>query len=228
MASKSLSADGIRSPLDLSQRIRRGAGVRQHHRLRTDRGKAIRIDGHAAGYELLDEVIADPARRHGAVIEVVNADAWRTPLDVVIVSHRPEREFLTALLGDGAAAGVDAWIKSRDTGFYSIPYTVVKGDLTLYVGFNPDWILRRGEEVLVVETKDDNSVTAENAAKLAGAMAWCDQLNRLLEAEGSAVRYRFYFLAAADIAAFFERLVAGTHAAHWPGLQHDLGANAAS
>jgi type III restriction enzyme len=189
--------------------------------LRTDNDRAVRWPGYESGqYELLDQVIADPNRKNGAVIKVTDERLWRTPLDVTLVAFSPERVFVNEVLTRPCV--VEDWVKSRDTGFYEIPYTVSKGGLVRNRTFNPDWILRAGAHVLVVETKDDQDVSDENRAKLAGAKDWFAQIDRLLTEAREPRRYFFYFLGQSDVIPFFDAVCAGTYPTFLSTLQSKL------
>ena len=191
--------------------------------LRTDNDRAIRLPRHESGqYDLLDRIIADENRRVGAVIQVTDERAWRAPLDVVIVSHSPERTFLNGLLRRPDACGLHDWVKSPNVGFYGVPYTTSRAGVTRNQTFNPDWLLRRGDEIIVVETKGDNDLSAENRAKLRDANAWFGRINVLLEGNGSPRRYLFYFLGQSDIDPFLDALCAGSHKDFLSRLQAGL------
>jgi type III restriction enzyme len=193
--------------------------------VRTDNGRAIRLPGHDTGqYDLLDQVIADPRRRHGAVIEIPNERAWRTPLDLVIVSFNPEQTFLRALFRRAEACAVEAWVKAPDAGFYGLPYTITRAGVVRNQTFNPDWFLRRGDDVLVVETKADGDVSAENRAKLRDATGWFGRLNSLLAAAAAPRRYYFYFLGLSDIEPFFDAVCDGSHPDFLSRIQSELAA----
>ena len=138
--------------------------------LRTDNGRAIRWPGHdTRQYDLLDQVLDDQGVPRRAIIEVTDETRWQTPVDLVIVSHDPERAFLRELLARGRASGVRAWIKSPDSGFYSVPYVITRNGITRNLGFNPDWFVLVGDDVLVIETKMNGDKSDENRAKLKGA-----------------------------------------------------------
>ncbi len=74
-------------------------------------------------------------------IYVVNTSLFKTPQNVVIVSHDPEREFVFKLVRNSKY--IDSWIKSRDMGFYSLDYEYWKGgkDRTRR-SFNPDFFIK--------------------------------------------------------------------------------------
>ncbi len=72
---------------------------------------------------------------------VVNASLFKTPQNLVIVSHGPERDFVFQLVDN--AKYLDAWIKSRNMDFYSLDYEFWKGGKDrVRRGFNPDFFIR--------------------------------------------------------------------------------------
>lgn len=74
-------------------------------------------------------------------IYAVNTSIFKTPLNIVIVSHDPERDFVFKLIGHSKY--YDSWVKSRDMGFYSLDYEYWKGgkDRTRK-SFNPDFFIK--------------------------------------------------------------------------------------
>jgi type III restriction enzyme len=72
---------------------------------------------------------------------VVNTSVLKTPQNLVILSHEPERLFVFNLIKN--AKYITSWIKSRDMGFYSIDYEFFKGgkDRTRR-SFNPDFFIK--------------------------------------------------------------------------------------
>ena len=74
---------------------------------------------------------------------------------------------------------IDAWIKSKDTGFYSIDYSWRKGEHPKNGKFNPDFFIKIGKDILIVETKADKDICSENKGKIAYAKRHIAELNRL-------------------------------------------------
>ena len=72
---------------------------------------------------------------------VVNASLFKTPQNLVIVSHGPERDFVFQLVDN--AKYIDAWIKSRNMDFYSLDYEFWKGGKDrVRSSFNPDFFIK--------------------------------------------------------------------------------------
>ena len=121
-----------------------------------------------------------------------NTSLFRSPQDLVILSHEPEREFIVRLIEHSKC--ITAWVKSPDMGFYSLDYEYWKrGKDRVRRSFNPDFFIRisirdyllvnisahsnaadqlrylqdKGIEniILVVEIKDDNDDSEATIAK---------------------------------------------------------------
>lgn len=73
----------------------------------------------------------------------VNTSLFRTPQDLVILSHEPERRFLYRLIEHGNL--VSSWVKAPDKSFYTIEYEYWKGGKDrVRRSFNPDFFIRVG------------------------------------------------------------------------------------
>jgi type III restriction enzyme len=74
-------------------------------------------------------------------IYLVNKSMFKTPQSLVIVSHKPERDFIFSLINN--AKYITSWLKSIDKGFYSLDYEYFKRgkDRTLK-SFNPDFFIK--------------------------------------------------------------------------------------
>ncbi len=88
---------------------------------------------------------------------VVNASLFKTPQNMVIVSHGPERDFVFQLVDN--AKYIDSWIKSRNMDFYSLDYEFWKGGKDrARRSFNPDFFikidLQRYIDLLVTDGKN--------------------------------------------------------------------------
>ena len=123
---------------------------------------------------------------------------FRSPLNCVCVSFKPERRFLKQLFIEMSL--FDSFIKNPDKSFYSIPYSFKKGTHMKYQNFNPDFFLKKGKDVLVVEIKKDDDDSKENIAKNRDAIKHFEVLNNLQNKQ----KYYFYFLSLEDYDDFFE------------------------
>jgi len=102
---------------------------------------------------ILKELIEDETLPRMAIKEVRNKFRFRTPLNVIFTHSGPERKFVEKLIAN--ADLIDVWIKSRDTGFYSIEYSWRKGEHPKQGKFNPDFFIKVGNKIIVVEIKED-------------------------------------------------------------------------
>ncbi len=139
----------------------------------------------------------------------VNTSLFRTPHNLVILSHEPEREFVFRLIEH--TKYIKAWVKSPDMGFYSLDYEFWKrGKDRVRRSFNPDFFIHiaiadflllsknaqdgavdrlrhlqeRGIEtiILVVEIKsDDDDSDATKAKEQAGKAHFSNLNSRLRE-----------------------------------------------
>jgi len=111
--------------------------------------------------------------------KIANKFDFRSPVNLVLGTHEPERSFLQRMFDTEVAEKVDGWVKAPDTGFYEISYSWRKGDHTKQGRFNPDLFikLKSGKDVLVVELKDDTDDSDENRAKLRFATEHFDRVN---------------------------------------------------
>jgi type III restriction enzyme len=72
---------------------------------------------------------------------IVNSSIFKTPQNIVKVSSNPEKMFVYGLIEN--AKYIDAWVKSRDMGFYSIEYEYFrKGKDRVRGSFNPDFFIK--------------------------------------------------------------------------------------
>jgi type III restriction enzyme len=87
------------------------------------------------GHEYIRRVYAS---KH---LYAANASLFRSPQNLVILSHEPEREFMFRLIESGKF--VNAWVKSPDMGFYSLDYEYWKrGKDRVRRSFNPDFFVK--------------------------------------------------------------------------------------
>lgn len=72
---------------------------------------------------------------------VVNTSKLKSPQNVVLVSHSPEKEFVFQLIDNSDY--IASWIKSPDKNFYSIDYEYWKGGKDrVRRSFNPDFFIK--------------------------------------------------------------------------------------
>jgi len=86
---------------------------------------------------------------------VVNTSMFKVPLNLVIVSHGPERDFVFKLVEHSKY--IDAWVKSRDMSFYSLSYEFWKGGKDrVRRSFNPDFFIKIDLQRYMDKLTEDN------------------------------------------------------------------------
>jgi len=158
--------------------------------------------GEAADIKLLKEIEEDESFPKSATSKVGNKYNFKTPLNVAFASYEPERRFIRGLTAEQTAKAIDAWIKSLDVGFYSIDYSWRKGEHPKQGSFNPDFFIRIGDDIIVVEIKMDSDVSDENKAKLRYSKEHFERVNDLQKDQ----RYYFKFLSPGSFDLFFKAL----------------------
>lgn len=158
--------------------------------------------------DILKDVIADENLPRSASKEV-NHYCFKTPFNVVLTKLEPERKFVETLVNSRLCEKLDAWIKSRDMGFYSVEYSWRKGEHQTQGSFNPDFFLKLGEDIVVVEIKSDGDDSEENKAKYLWAKKHFEDLNKELKDAKVKQKYFFHFLSPASYSEFTEYLIDG-------------------
>jgi len=142
-----------------------------------------------------------------SLIKIENTFNFKTPLNIVFASYKPERDFIKRLVNEENAKKIDAWIKSLDVGFYGVEYSWRKGEHPKQGSFNPDFFIKIGSAILVVEIKMDTDLSNENRAKLRYAREHFNSVNKLQ----SKYKYYFKFLSPASYDIFFQDLRQGKY-----------------
>jgi type III restriction enzyme len=162
--------------------------------------------GETEDIRLLKELDEDESLPRSALITVENKYNFKTPLNMVLAAYEPERKFIKGLVKEENAKALDAWIKSPDMGFYSIEYSWRKGEHPKQGSFNPDFFLKIGNNILVIEIKDDKAYDGtagdENQKKLEYAEEHFNRLNELQQKQ----KYYFKFLSPMSYDLFFKAL----------------------
>ena len=159
-------------------------------------------EGEAADKKLLKEIEEDESLPRSAFIKVENRYNFKTPLNIVLASFRPEREFIKGLVTENNAQTLDSWFKSPDIGFYSIEYSWRKGEHPKRGSFNPDFFIKIDKNIVVIEIKMDNDISDENRAKLKYAREHFFKVNSLQKEQ----KYYFKFLSPESYDFFFKTL----------------------
>ena len=140
---------------------------------------------------------------------VPNRNDFKTPLNAVIADHENESRFVKMLLQPANLAHYNAWLKSTAIRFYEIDYAWKKGEHPKRGKFSPDFFIRVGHRILVIEIKGDEELSDpsdENRKKNEYAIAHFQRLNEHLEQAGSPTRYQFNFLTRRNFSSFFQSL----------------------
>ena len=162
------------------------------------------ILGEASDRKLLKELEDDENLLKKSFIKIENKYNFKIPFNVALASYKPERKFIEGLTTEQTAKVIDSWIKSLDVGFYSIEYSWRKGEHPKQGSFNPDFFIKIGNDILVVEIKTDNDVSDENKAKLRYTKEHFATVNKLQKKQNyyfkflSPVSYEMFFMALRD------------------------------
>jgi type III restriction enzyme len=166
--------------------------------------------------------IADPDSEYPrkASRRIENKFDFRSPVNLVLATHGPEREFIRRLFEPDIAEKVGGWVKAPDSGFYEITYSWRKGDHTKTGKFNPDLFIKLagGKDVLVVELKEDSDDSDENRAKLRFASEHFERINF---AQKETV-YHMQFVSPSSYDAFFHAIREGAAISFVSSLQATL------
>jgi type III restriction enzyme len=132
---------------------------------------------------------------------------YKSPLNITVLASEPEIEFAKILRRKENAKFIDCWVKSKDKGFYSIPYNYRPGTHPQQKQFNPDFIIKKGKKIIFVEIKHNEDTDVKNRDKIAGANDYFVELNSKTEKKG--FEYSFYFLTPTNYTGFFEKVIRG-------------------
>ena len=139
--------------------------------------------------------------------KVSNKNKFKTITSLCFSNHDPEKKFIDGLIDNSDM--ITAWIKSPSKNFYSIDYSWKKnprhGKAIRYDKFNPDFILKINDNIIIVEIKGDEEIQsphAENIGKHNAAIEHVKLINKYL---GENV-YKFTMLTPKNYHAFFESI----------------------
>jgi type III restriction enzyme len=140
---------------------------------------------------------------------ISNSHDFKTPCNLVIADWNPERRFIGSLCERENAQVIDGWLKNSPQRFYAIEYAWKKGEHPKRGEFSPDFFIKKGNIIYVVEIKDDNEIyepLPENQKKFEYAQAHFIRLNEWLEKEGITIVYQLNFFTPKAFNAFFNQL----------------------
>jgi len=146
-------------------------------------------------------------------VGIANRNDFKTPLNLVIADHENERRFVHMLIQPENVACYDAWIKSTSIRFYEIDYAWKKGEHPKRGKFSPDFFIKVGNLILVIEIKGDEELSEpseENRKKNEYALAHFQRVNGHLEERRSPIRYNFHFITRRNFNNFFQSLREGS------------------
>lgn len=154
--------------------------------------------------------VKDPDGDYRAGSEVVpNSHDFKTPCNMAIADATPERKFIRSLCERENARVIDSWLKNSPQRFYAIEYAWKKGEHPKRGEFSPDFFIKKGNTIYVVEIKDDSEIydpSPENQKKLEYAQAHFSRLNEWLKEEGISTVYQLNFLTPKAFNRFFNQL----------------------
>lgn len=147
--------------------------------------------------------------------EVKNSYLFKTPFNILFASSHPENTFIDLLIDDQNESYIDAFFKSKDRGFYDFSYTWRKWEHPKIDNFNPDFFIKSGENVLVIEikwnetSKEYSTDFIKNKAKYFQAVKHFEKLNTLLQEKWIHQKYYFHFCSPNDYKTLFRYLKNG-------------------
>lgn len=168
--------------------------------------------------------ISDPSNGYKH-FPVENKYLFKTPQYGIVTVGDPEKIFLSHLIKPQVAKNIDSFIKSDDMNFYKISYNWKKGSHHKTSQFNPDWFIKQGDTIIVVETKDDSQLfdpDPENIGKNKAALKHFEQINTYFEERGEKIRYKFNFLTPKDYGMFFDKLIGNESINYFSNLDAKL------
>lgn len=137
---------------------------------------------------------------------VSNSHHFKTACNIAIADSKPESKFIRHLCEPDNAQAIDGWLKNAPQRFYPIEYAWKKGEHPKRGEFSPDFFIRKGGTIHVVEIKDDGEIddaSPENQKKFEYARAHFERLNTWLRKNEIDTTYQLNFLTPKDFNKFF-------------------------
>lgn len=154
--------------------------------------------------------VIDPDGDYRAGCErITNAYDFKTPCNLTIADATPERKFVRLLCDRENSTEIDSWLKNSAQRFYSIEYAWKKGEHPKRGEFSPDFFIKQGNHMLVVEIKDDGEISdpaVENQKKHEYATLHFEKLNQWLLDASVNMTYQINFLTPKDFNKYFIKL----------------------
>ncbi len=152
--------------------------------------------------------VEDPDGDFRAGREILtNAHDFKSPCNMAIADSTPERKFIRQLCERQNAVVLDAWLKNAPQRYYAIEYAWKKGEHPKRGEFSPDFFIKKGDMIYVVEIKDDSEIAdplLENQKKFEYAQDHFERLNYWLSDEGITTRYQHNWLTPKSFNRFFQ------------------------
>lgn len=159
--------------------------------------------------EFFQEVKDPDGDFRGGREEVTNNVDFKTPVNLVIADATPERKFVRLLVARDNAQKIDGWLKNTAVRFYCIEYAWKKGNKPKRGEFSPDFFIKQGDQIFVVEIKGDEEIddpSADNIKKHEYATEHFKRLNQWLEKAKIPTRYQFNMISPKSYNVFFQKL----------------------
>lgn len=147
----------------------------------------------------------DETRPVSAMERIDSIYNFKSPLNLAISDHKPERLFIRRLITYENSKAIDSWLKSTDQDFYPIEYSWKKGEHPKRGRFNPDFFIKKDDNILAIEIKGDEEIrepSDENKAKYKAAKTHFKTLNE----QQDKLKYYFNFLTPEDYDYYFDHL----------------------
>lgn len=159
--------------------------------------------------EFFEEVDNEDGEFVKGRVKVAYSTDFKTPANLVIADATPERRFVRELTGRDNAQHIDAWLKNAPIGFYSMEFAWKKGEHPKRGEFSPDFFIKQGQGIFVVEIKGDEELaepSPENIKKHEYATAHFERLNQWLKKGKVKAHYQFNMLSPKSYNVFFQKL----------------------
>jgi len=156
-------------------------------------------------FDFLKEIETDESLPRSAMDKIENTFNFKTPLNLVITDHKPERLFVREIIKQENSKVINCWLKSTDQDFYPIEYSWKKGEHPKRGRFNPDFFIKVNNNILIIEIKGDEEIkepSDENKAKYKAAKNHFKTLN----VQQEHLTYYFNFLTPEDYDYYFYHL----------------------
>lgn len=139
--------------------------------------------------------------------KVSNKNPFKTITSFCFSNRDPEKKFIDSLISNSDI--ITSWVKSTSKGFYSIDFSWKKnprhGEAIRYERFNPDFLIKINDNIIIVEIKGDEEIISphpENVGKHIAGVEHVKLVNKHLNEE----RYKFTMLTPKNYDAFFESI----------------------